>query len=176
MNLINYNNLNQNLNQNVKSLKNKNYVIVNNQKSPNLLLKYIQNNNTPQKKVFELNPFHNIINNNKGNEIFNQLSSSINTPNFLNQKKLKEISENYAISPALMFNNNNLSPLFNFPNLNNKDSNHNTNSPFLKNNIDNVKEIGLINNFKKKDKNLFNFDNYLSNNNTNQWKKICLLK
>ena len=168
LNLINYNNLNQNLNQNVKSLKNKNYVIVNNQKSPNLLLKYIQNNNTPQKKVFELNPFHNIINNNKGNEIFNQLSSSINTPNFLNQKKLKEISENYAISPALMFNNNNLSPLFNFPNLNNKDSNHNTNSPFLKNNIDNVKEIGLINNFKKKDKNLFNFDNYLSNNNTNQ--------
>ena len=176
LNLINYNNLNQNynnlkqnLNHNRNSLKNKNYVIVNNQKSPNVLLKFIQNNNnTPQKKVFELNPFHNIINNNKGNEIFNQLSSSINTPNFLNQKKLKEISENYAISPALMFNNNNLSPLFNFPNLNNKDSNYNINSPLLKNNIDNVKEMGLNNNFKKKDKNLFNFDNYLSNNNTNQ--------
>jgi hypothetical protein len=176
LNLINYNNLNQNdnslnqnLNHDLKSLKNKNYVIVNNQKSPNLLLKYIQNNNnTPQKKVLELNPFHNIINNNKKNEIFNQLSSSINTPNFLNQKKLKEISENYAISPALMFNNNNLSPLFNFPNLNNKDSNYNINSPLLKNNIDNVKERGLINNFKKKDKNLFNFDNYLSNKNSNQ--------
>lgn len=75
------------------------------------------------------------VNNNKNNDIYNQLSPFIGTPNYLNQKRLREFSENIGISPALMSNHNNLSPLFNFPNFNNRDSNgiNNLNSPFVKN-------------------------------------------
>ena len=64
-----------------------------------------------------------------------------------------------------MSNHNNLSPLFNFPNFINIDSNgiNNLNSPFLKNG-----DLGKDNsqtNIVKNESNLFNFDNYIESNN-----------
>ena len=173
-NQINYNNLNQNkqnqksnINNSLNSLKNnKNFhVFINNQKSPTLFLKSIQNIYTPQKKDFDFNPFNSFVDNNKGNDIYNQLSPFIGTPNYLNQKRLREFSENFGVSPALMSNHNNLSPLFNFPNFGNKDSNGitNLNSPFVKNG-DLGKDNSQIN-VGKKESNLFNFDNYIESNN-----------
>ena len=172
-NQINYNNLNQNkqkqksnINNSLNSLKNKNFhVFINNQKSPTLFLKSIQNIYTPQKKDFDFNPFNSFVDNNKGNDIYNQLSPFIGTPNYLNQKRLREFSENFGVSPALMSNHNNLSPLFNFPNFGNKDSNGitNLNSPFVKNG-DLGKDNSQIN-VVKKESNLFNFDNFIESNN-----------
>ena len=99
------------------------------------------------------------------NDIYNQLSPFIGTPNYLNQKRLREFSENIGISPALMSNHNNLSPLFNFPNFNNRDSNgiNNLNSPFVKNGDLNKDNFQV--NLEKKENNLFNFDNYIESNN-----------
>ena len=64
-----------------------------------------------------------------------------------------------------MSNHNNLSPLFNFPNFNNRDSNgiNNLNSPFVKNGDLNKDNFQV--NLEKKENNLFNFDNYIESNN-----------
>jgi hypothetical protein len=173
-NQINYNSLNQNnqkqvsnINNSLNSLKNnKNFhVFINNQRSPTLFLKSIQTICAPQKKDFDFNVFNSFVNNNKNNDIYNQLSPFIGTPNYLNQKRLREFSENFGVSPALMSNHNNLSPLFNFPNFINIDSNgiNNLNSPYLKNG-----DLGKDNsqtNIVKKESNLFNFDNYIESNN-----------
>ena len=173
-NQINYNSLNQNnqkqvsnINNSLNSLKNnKNFhVFINNQRSPTLFLKSIQTICAPQKKDFDFNVFNSFVNNNKNNDIYNQLSPFIGTPNYLNQKRLREFSENIGISPALMSNHNNLSPLFNFPNFNNRDSNgiNNLNSPFVKNGDLNKDNFQV--NLEKKENNLFNFDNYIESNN-----------
>ena len=113
----NFNHINQNnnnLKQSLNSLKNKNFnVLINNQSSSNSSSKFIQNFNTPQKKDFDFNPYHNTINNNyQENENFNELSPFLNTTNNnLTQIRLKDIPENYSISASSMSNFNNLSPI-----------------------------------------------------------------
>jgi hypothetical protein len=120
LNFINFNHINQNNNNlkqnliNLNSLKNKNFrVLINNQSYSNSSSKFIQNFNIPQKKDFDFNPCHNIINNNyQENENFNELSPFVNTTNNnLTQIRLKDIPENYSISASSMSDFNNLSPL-----------------------------------------------------------------
>ena len=149
-----------NINNNIQEQKFQ--FFLQNTKSPNGFYKIPSSLFTPQQKNYDNFKVPTPLFTPQNNEVFNLVSPFLNTPDYITQKRLKNnFIENYGLSPIVNLNNN--SNNFNDIGINDSinDNLFKTNTP---SSFPNTPHQININ--KKQENNLFNFEQFINNNNS----------
>ena len=153
-----------NINNNIQDQKFQ--FFLQNTKSPNGFYKIPSSLFTPQQKNYDNFKVPTPLFTPQNNEVFNLVSPFLNTPDYITQKRLKNnFIENYGLSPIVNLNNN--SNNFNDIGINDSinDNLFKTNTP---SSFPNTPHQININ--KKQENNLFNFEQFINNNNSINFK------
>ena len=151
-----------NINNNIQEQKFQ--FFLQNTKSPNGFYKIPSSIFTPQQKNYDNFKVQTPLFTPQNNEVFNLVSPFLNTPDYINQKRLKNnFIENYGLSPIVNLNNS--SNNFNDIGINDSinDNLFKTNTPSSFPNTPHQINI-------KQENNLFNFDQFINNNNSINFK------
>ena len=151
-----------NINNNIQEQKFQ--FFLQNTKSPNGFYKIPSSIFTPQQKNYDNFKVQTPLFTPQNNEVFNLVSPFLNTPDYITQKRLKNnFIENYGLSPIVNLNNN--SNNFNDIGINDSinDNLFKTNTPSSFPNTPHPINI-------KQENNLFNFDQFINNNNSINFK------
>ena len=149
-----------NINNNIQEQKFQ--FFLQNTKSPNGFYKIPSSIFTPQQKNYDNFKVPTPLFTPQNNEVFNLVSPFLNTPDYITQKRLKNnFIENYGLSPIVNLNNNS-------NNFNDIEINDSINDNLFKNNTPSSfpNTPHQININKKQENNLFNFEQFINNNNS----------